>query len=243
MCAKDREELLRPGLSGGGGGRPLDLGATEAAGAADANTGAVATGFCAGFKAPVLTAVAAFTATLALALPAAFSSDFGVLLVASLTGIFVLIAGFSIFLGVAAGLAPALTAGFLTAVGTGLPATLATAFFAALGGLGLVRAAFFAASFLVTTAAFVFVFIFALTGEIAAFALAADLATGLAAGLATGLTAAFELGLASVLDALAGFLVALAAAPAAAFTAGLAAVLDFLICAFTACLLWEAAPW
>ena len=201
MCAKDREELLRPGLSGGGGGRPLDLEATEAVGAADANTGAVATGFCAGFKAPVLTAVAAFTATLALALPAAFSSDFGVLLVASLTGIFVLIAGFSIFLAFAAGLAPALTAGFLSAVGVGLLATLATAFFAALGGLGLVRAAFFAASFLVTTAAFVFVFIFALTGEIAAFAFAADLATGLVAGLvaglatdlARGLPAAFEL--------------------------------------------------
>ena len=54
---------------------------------------------------------------------------------------------------------------------------------------------------------------------------------------------ALELVLASVLEALGAFLVALAAAPAAAFTAGLAAVLDFLICAFTACLLWEAAPW
>ena len=188
-------------------------------------------------------------------MPAVFGSDFGVLFAASLTGVFVLIAGFSIFLAFEAGLAPALTAGFLIAVGAGLLAGLATAFFAAvfaaLGGFGLVRATFFAASFLVTSAAFVFVFIFALTGEIAAFAFAADLATGLVAGLvaglatdlARGLPAAFELDLISVLEALAGFLVALAAAPAAAFTAGLAAVLDFLICAFTACLLWEAAPW
>ena len=188
-------------------------------------------------------------------MPAVFGSDFGVLFAASLTGVFVLIAGFSIFLAFEAGLAPALTAGFFSAVGAGLLAGLATAFFAAvlaaLGGFGLVRATFFAASFLVTTAAFVFVFIFALTGEIAAFALPADLATrlvaGLVAGLATdlarGLPAAIELDLTSVLEALGAFLVALAAAPAAAFTAGLAAVLDFLICAFTACLLWEAAPW
>ena len=45
MCANAREELLRPGLSGGGGGRPLDVGAAPAWCAAGATTGTAALAF------------------------------------------------------------------------------------------------------------------------------------------------------------------------------------------------------
>ena len=66
MCANDREELRRPGLSGGGGGKPLDLGGTLTAAAAGATTGAVATNFCGALVAIVSTALAALAALAAL---------------------------------------------------------------------------------------------------------------------------------------------------------------------------------
>ena len=243
MCANEREELLRPGLSGGGGGKPLDCGATPTAGATFAAVGAAAPNFCAAFATTglaVLTALAGFKGNLALALTCAFTcvfgSDFGALFGAGLTGVFVFITGFFVDFTFAAGLPTGLTAAFFTAFDAGLPAALTagflTAFFGEDFGEELASGTFFVgdtleAVFASDLAAGLVTFLAAA----APFTFIPALALAFAAAVTAGLTTALALGL----DGLSGFL--------ATFAAGLAAVLDFLICAFTACLLWEAAPW
>ena len=46
ICAKERDELLRPGFNGAGGGKPFDAGAVwTTAGATATGTAAAAAGF------------------------------------------------------------------------------------------------------------------------------------------------------------------------------------------------------
>ncbi len=238
MCAKAREELLRPGLRGGGGGKPLD----EGVALGKAATGATATGFWAALGAAT---TGVLVGVLAVVLADAFRSDFGALFAGALTG--AVAAAFTFCKGLAAetAFAAGLTAAFLAAVGAGLLADFAAAVLVNFFGTGLATVTFLAATglaagftaFLATTAAFGFDF----TGGASAFVFTTGLATNLGAGLPAGF--------ADFLAGTAGFFRAFAAAltgnfdALGAFTADLAAVLDFLICAFTEGLLWEAAPW
>ena len=244
MCANEREELLRPGLSGGGGGKPFDWAATPTAGAAFANAGAAVIGFCAVLTVLTFATFAAFTSTLALVFACVFGSDLGAPFGASLTGVVVFITGFFVDFTFAAGLTTGLTAAFLTTFEPGLPTAFTAGVFAALFGSSLDNDTFFVGTdlepaltavltalltaFLATTAPFIFEPALAFATRATAFAFTEAFTTGLDASLGLGLD---------------GFLAAFATGFAAALIAGLAANLDFLICAFTACLLWEAAPW
>lgn len=229
IWAKARDELLRPGFKGGGGGKPLPEGVATTAG------GAVAPCFFRGTAAG-LTLVALtdackltwvkvlgsdFWAVFGTGWPVVLTTGFAADVVGGWTADFV--AGFALTIVFDTGLLIAFGAG----LPTGFAAGLAIDFFdCGLSTCDFLTTAAFAAGltgFLVATAGFAFAGLATLTAR-----------AGLAAAAAFALTSGFRMPLDWAFGAAAGFLIGL--------TAALAVVLDFFVCAFTACLLWQTAP-
>ncbi len=229
MWANARDELLRPGFKGGGGGSPFVEGAVRTTAATTGGNGA-STFFEA---AAVGLTLAAFTGACTEALGKGMVTDLGTDFCATF------VAGFmAVFAAVFATVFAAVFA--LTAVlGTGLlmafGASLAEGLTIDFAGCGLatgdflmlaVFAAGLTALFVATTAALGLDLALTTLATLTAWT---TFATGFAFALGAVLAAAFGCDL----DATVGFFADLAAA--------LTAVFDFFVCAFTSGLLWQTA--